>query len=122
MSLVPDLRNTRVIVVVFAMDGCGPCEEYVPRLRKQVEQLRANGAPFVVWVPGTPLQPGTIPVLLYDAASADPVLTAFADKLKISATPTTCVLTSKGGVERHEGALGQAELAKLLNGARIANN
>ena len=113
----PDLRNVRVIVVVFAMPGCGACDDYLPKFMHAVRQHQRWGAPFHVWRPGLPIHPGTIPVLLYDAASPDPALQDFADRLQIEATPTTAVL-GRRSVHKVEGSLGPMEIDNLLYVAR----
>jgi hypothetical protein len=117
---VPDLRNTKAVIVVFAMHGCPPCEEYLPRLTERLQEHAAGGAPFHVWSPGEPIYPGTIPVLFYDAASKDDELQDFADRLKISATPTTCLLT-RAGTSKIEGSMSPDKIDQLLVSARNAN-
>lgn len=117
---VPDLRNTKAVIVVFAMHGCPPCEEFLPRFTDRLGQYAAAGAPFYVWSPGEQIYPGTIPVLFYDAASTDDELQNLADRLKISATPTTCLLT-RSGVTKVEGAMTDAKIDQLLTSAQAAN-
>lgn len=118
--MTPDLRHTRALLVVFVMPGCGACEEYLPRLLKLINQHQMAGAPFHVWQPGDPLRPGMIPVLIYDAASEDPELQAFADRLKITATPTTALMT-RTNTARVEGAIDDAQAHRLLMAAAQAN-
>lgn len=113
----PDLRQISVLVVVFGMDGCGACDAYIPKFTKQVA---AAGAPFTIWAPGDKLARGQIPVLFYDASSEDPELAAFADQLKITATPTTCVLT-RYGTTKVEGAIPPEQVDALLVAAQRAN-
>lgn len=117
---VPDLRNTKAVIVVFAMHGCPPCEEYLPQLRERLEAHIAHGAPFHIWAPGEQIYPGTIPVLFYDAASEDDELQALADRLKISATPSTCLLT-RTGTSKVEGSMSADKIDQLLLSARNAN-
>jgi len=118
--MIPDLRHTRVLVVVWAMPDCGACDEYLPMFLQQVATHRANGAPFNVWAPGKAIMPGEIPVMLYDAAAENDELQAFADRLGVSATPTTCMLT-RNGTTKIEGAIGSAEVDQLLQAAQRAN-
>jgi thiol-disulfide isomerase/thioredoxin len=118
--MTPDLRHTRALIVVFVMPGCGACEEFLPRLLKLVAQHQAAGTPFRVWQPGQPLHPGEIPVLIYDAASEDAELQAFADRLKITATPTTALMT-RTNTARVEGAIDDAQASRLLLAAAQAN-
>ncbi len=118
-KLVPDLRNTRVIVVVWAMPGCGACDDYLPKFLARVDAFNQNGAPFLVWSPGKAIAPGQIPVLLYDAASTDAELQDFADKLKVTATPTTCVLTH-WNTSKIEGAVPEDQIDEILMAAQSA--
>lgn len=119
-ALIPDLRNTNVVLVVFAMHGCAACDTYLPQFRDQVEDHIAHGAPFRVWSPGQPLRRGEIPVLFYDAAAKDDDLQDFADRLGITATPTTCMLT-RAGAAKIEGAVSSEEVERLLTSAQNAN-
>jgi hypothetical protein len=118
--MMPDLRHTRVLVVVWAMPGCGACDEYLPMFLDQVAAMQKNGAPFHVWSPGKTIEPGEIPVLLYDAASESEELQDFADRLKVTATPTTCVLT-RWGATKVEGALDVPAVQRLLYQAQRSN-
>lgn len=119
-KLIPDLRNTRVLVVVWAMPGCGACDDYLPKFLARVDAFRAQGVPFNVWAPGQPLLATDIPVLLYDAASKDEELQDFADKLKVTATPTTCVLT-RSNTAKIEGAVPDDEIDQILDAAQRSN-
>ncbi len=118
--LVPDLRNTKAVIVVFAMHGCGACDTYLPKFMDRVEAHAAHGAPFRVWSPGEPIQPGVIPILLYDAASKSDELQDLADRLGITATPSTCLLT-RTSVNKIEGDIPLADLDRLLTSAQHAN-
>jgi hypothetical protein len=118
--MVPDLANTSVLVIVWAMPGCGACDEYLPMFLKQVAAHQGHGAPFHVWRPGQALEPGQIPVLLYDAASEDEELQALADRLGVSATPTTCLLT-RWTAQKVEGAISASDVDQLLYTAQRAN-
>lgn len=101
-----DLSNERVVVIVFAMPGCGACEEFLPRFAKLAAPYRRKG----------------LPVFVFDAASPDPGLQAFADQYKVSGTPTTLVLPRGQGVIRREGALDDAESQLLLDRAFAIHN
>jgi hypothetical protein len=118
--MTPDLRHTRALIVVFVMPGCGACEEFLPRFLALIGHHQAAGLPFRVWQPGQHLNPGEIPVLVYDAASEDPELQAFADRLKITATPTTALMT-RASTARIEGALDDDQARRLLAAAVQAN-
>jgi hypothetical protein len=119
--MIPDLKNTRVLVVVWAMPGCGACDEYLPMLLKQIEAHKSHGAPFHIWSPGKAIEPGEIPVLLYDAASEDEELQEFADRLGVSATPTTYLLT-RYGTSKIEGAVPSSDIDQLLYAAQRSNH
>jgi hypothetical protein len=117
---VIDLANTRVLVVVWAMPGCGACDEYMPVFTERVAAAQANGAPFKLCPPSKTVAPGEIPVLFYDAASENEELQDFADKLGVTATPTTCMMT-RYGTTKIEGAIPPGEIDKLLYAAHRAN-
>lgn len=114
-----DLRHTRAVIVVFAMHGCGPCEEYLPRFTKHVERLKRLQYPFVIMRPGGQLEPGQIPVMIYNAAAEDTELQTLADRLGINATPTTALLTRRDTIKL-EGALDDAQIDQLLYAATQA--
>ena len=118
---LPDLRGTKVIVVVWAMPGCGACDDYLPRFLERVEALKARQVPFHVWVPGEPIAKGSIPVLLCDAASTDEALQDLADKMKVTATPTTCVMTHYN-TAKVEGSVPVDQIDALLLDAHEANS
>jgi hypothetical protein len=115
-----DLRNTSVLIVVWAMPGCGACDQYLPEFTKRVNALKKRGAPLHIYQPGDVLEPGQIPVMFYDAAAENEELQAFADKLGVTATPTTCVMT-KRGTTKVEGAIPPGDIDKLLVDALNAN-
>jgi hypothetical protein len=96
------MTQQRVIVVVFAMPDCPACEDYVPRFLKRA-------APYQ--------QQGGVPVFIYNAASEDPNLQAFADRFSISATPTTLVLPRGPGHIKVEGSIDDAMIETLLRRA-----
>lgn len=113
--MIPDLSQTAVVIVVWAMHGCGPCGEYLPKVVAE-----CSAPPFVVWQPGVMLSRGQIPVLLCDAATEDPELSAFADKLGIKSTPTTCIMTRKD-TTKIEGAIDKPDLQRALAWAQRQN-
>ena len=113
-----DLGNTRVLIVVFAMPGCGACDEFIPEL---LSKIKKHGEPFHVVSKNSKITPGEIPVMLYDAAAEDSELQAFADGLGITATPTTCLMTRNFGTVKIEGAVESAEIDQLLRDALTAN-
>jgi thiol-disulfide isomerase/thioredoxin len=115
-----DLRDVNALLLVFAMPGCGACDEYLPRFEKLVKVYRAQGAPFQPWQPGQQIARGTIPVLVYDAAADNTELQAFCDRLGITATPTTALMTRKN-TAKIEGAIDNEQIERLLQAAMNAN-
>lgn len=116
----PDLQNVRVLLLVFAMPGCGACDEYLPRFEKHVRAFQRQGVPFHFWRPGQPIAAGSIPVLVYDAAADNVELQAFADRLGITATPTTAMMT-RTNTAKIEGAIDDDHIDRLLYAAATAN-
>ena len=115
-----DLNQHRVAIFVFAMHECPACEHFVPRLVEQVATLQAQGVPLVVVDEGVAVQPGSIPVLVYDAASEDPAVQKLADRFQVEATPTTVVVARQGSF-KCEGSLANNQILWLLNMATEAN-
>jgi len=115
------LENVNVLVAVFAQPECGACEEYLPRFLAQVEAFRQKKAPFLVYTDGVAIPPGFIPVLVFDVASPDSSLQAYANRYEVSATPTTVVQKSNGGVLKTEGALSDKQIEGLLGLAQLHN-
>lgn len=116
-----DLDQTNVVVVVFAMPGCGACEEYLPRMYSAIEYYQKLGHPFVVYDLGMKLKPGQIPVCVYDSTSTDPGVQQLADQHKISGLPTTLVLVRHGRNGRWEGGIDNETLVGALNSACTSN-
>ena len=117
-----DLANTRVLLVVWAMPGCGACDEYMPVFTERVENARkVHGVPFKIVSANQKVAPGEIPVLFYDAAAENEGLQDFADRLGVTATPTTCMMTHHG-TTKIEGAIPPDEIDQLLYAAHRANS
>ena len=81
-------------VFVFAQPGCPACEDYVPRF-----QRRAAGAPY--------------PVGIYHLGSGGRG-DEMANKFRVSAAPTTVVMTRRGQLQKHVGALADNVIERLL--------
>jgi hypothetical protein len=118
--LVPDLRGTKAVLVVWAMHGCPACDQYLPQLTERIAAHAADGAPFHIWAPGEAIYRGRILVLFYDAASKDEELQDLADRLGVTATPTTCLMT-RTGVHKVEGSMTPDKIDQLLIAAQNAN-
>jgi thioredoxin-like negative regulator of GroEL len=81
------------LVLVFVMDGCAACHEYVPRLKRLVG--------------------GKVGLHVRDVGR-DPRLAA---EFGIRATPTTIVRTRSGAVHRRVGSLPDDAVRTLLDRA-----
>lgn len=119
--MLPSLDNHKVAVVVFAMGECPACEHYLPRFVAEVEALRAQNYPFLVWAPGAAIPQGSIPILIYDAASPDVDVQKLADRFKVEATPTTIVMSRGAGSFKCEGGLANNQISWVLMMALEAN-
>jgi thiol-disulfide isomerase/thioredoxin len=117
----PDLSAHRAAVIVFAMEGCGACEHYVPRLIAKAQELNAHGYRFTVYEVGKAIPRGSIPILLYDAASLEPEIQKLADRFAVEATPTTIVLSQGPGSFKVEGNLADNQITWVLNMANEVN-
>jgi hypothetical protein len=116
-----DLSSHPAAVIVFAMEGCGACSHYVPRLVAKVEELKGHGYPFVVLSEGMKLPRGAIPIILCDASSPEPEVQKLADRFEISATPSTVVLAQGEGSFKVEGNLADNQIVWVLNMANEVN-
>lgn len=114
------LEHTRALIVVFAMPGCPACEEYVPRLERQVEGFKNLGHPINFHEAGAEIVPRTIPILVYDTTSKDAELVALCDVHKITNLPTTLLMTRQG-TSRIEGGLNDQQIYEMLSAAVSAN-
>lgn len=86
-------------VFVFHQHGCPACAQYLPRFKRVAGPHRA-----------------AIPIGIYDLAK-DQHGRAFADRLGgIRAVPTTVVMSDRGALHKHVGALDEATIARLLGG------
>lgn len=90
---------TSPAVLVFVMRNCGACSEYMPRFLRIVRPFHQKG----------------LGVQIIDVGG-DKRSSAFADRLKIKATPTTIVMGRRGPVRR-EGAITNTEIKKILEQA-----
>jgi thiol-disulfide isomerase/thioredoxin len=88
----------RPAVFMFVARGCPACHSYTP-----VFKQAARGFPH--------------PVGVYDVATGGHAA-AFANRMKIRATPTTIVMDSHGRMHRREGAIDAGAVRALLARAR----
>ena len=94
-----DLTNANVIVIVFVMDGCPACENYLPRFKRIAKPYSKAG----------------IQIAVFDANSKDDRVQDFADRINVRATPTTAVLPRGQGLVKVEGAVDDATIKQLLD-------
>lgn len=86
------------IVVVFHSDECSHCHDYLPRFRRVAVKYRA----FVA-IKSVKVAPTNFKIL---------------EQYRIGAFPTTCILDAKEKLlKRVEGAIDEAEIAKLFERA-----
>lgn len=102
------------------MPGCDHCDEYMPRFEAMMKAYQKVGVPFQVVQPNVAITDGAIPVAFYDASSADAELQAFCDRVGVSGTPLTVLMTRRG-MTKHEGAVDDNEIAQILTNAHQAN-
>lgn len=90
---------TNPAVFVFAMEGCGACEEYLPRFKQIAGPYRR-----------------ALPIGIYDVSKGGKPA-QFGDKLGVRATPTTIVMDRRGHFHRAVGALADRAIKQLLDRA-----
>lgn len=93
----------RVLVIVVSQEGCGHCEEYMPR--------------FVRIAAAYP----DVAMMAMDANDDRDEAQRWMEQFKVESTPTTYVLRHHalgGGAWRVEGAVDDATIARTLDFAR----
>lgn len=95
-----DLNRANVVVVLFVMEGCQACTEFLPRFQRAAAQYRNH-----------------FPIYVLDAASDDVETQKLADRTSVRATPTTLVLRRGPGIYKMEGSVGDADLRGILQSA-----
>lgn len=95
-----DLNRANVVVVVFVMEGCPACTEYLPRFQRVAALYHAH-----------------FPIYVLDAAADDAEIQRLADRTKVKATPTTLVMQRGPGVYKTEGAVDDADIQGILQSA-----
>jgi hypothetical protein len=84
-------------VFLFVAEGCPACHEFLPRFKNAAAPARARG----------------VPIGIYDLAR-DRHARYLAQKLAISATPTTIVLTRAGKLRRYIGGITATEVKRAI--------
>lgn len=115
-----NLERCSAVIVVFAMDGCPACEDYKPRLVRQVKRWQQHGARFVVAERPQEFSPSVIPVLLLDAQNANPQIQDVANQYGVTGLPTTILFRRWHGPTILEGAIGDREIEAMLHDAHSA--
>ena len=91
--------NSPAAIFVFGQAGCGHCTEYIPRFQRIARPYQK-----------------TFPIGIYDLAK-EPHAVEFADRLGgIRVTPTTVVMSRRGSLHKHPGALSDQQIRDLLEG------
>lgn len=109
-----DLSACDVVIIVFAMDGCHHCHEYMPRFERMLGSFQAKGWPFVYYDARPAFARGEMPVVIVDGASQDPTISQLADQHGVEGMPTTLILRRWGPVTKLEGAVSDRELYDAL--------
>lgn len=81
------------------MDGCGACEQYLPRFKQIAGPYRQ-----------------ALPIGIYDVSKGGKAA-AFGDKLGVRATPTTIMMDRRGKFHRVVGAIADRAIKQLLDRA-----
>lgn len=87
-------------VLVFVMEGCPACHEFVPRMKNVSAPFRARG----------------LSVQVVDITK-HPRAEQMATQMRVQATPTTIVRDRRGNMKRRVGAVPDQEIARLLASA-----
>lgn len=115
------VEQANVVILVFAMDGCPACKDYLPKLRDKLDAYQKAGYPLFEFKEGMIAAKGTIPVLVIDSQSSDPSVVSIADQYQVTALPTTVLLPRYGFPARWEGSLPDTDIDHLFQAAAIAN-
>ena len=91
--------NPPAAVFVFGQAGCGHCTEYIPRFQRIAKPYKKS-----------------FPIGIYDLAKERHAV-ELADRLGgIRVTPTTVVMSRRGSLHKHPGALSDQQIRDLLEG------
>lgn len=98
--------NAPVLVIVVSQDGCGHCEEYLPRFERVAAQYPE------------------LAMMHLDANDSRPEMVSWMEQFRLESTPTTYVMrhaSRGGGAWRVEGAVDDQTIARTLDFARSIN-
>lgn len=104
----------RAVIVVIVLRGCPACEDYKPRLRREISRWQAAGVPIALGQKGQTFDPGQVPVLLVDAEDPDPDVQRLLDEQGVQGLPTTILFLTGAPPQQQEGALSDREIYDLL--------
>lgn len=100
---IPD--DVDAIVVVFTMDGCGHCEDFMPTFERVARSWSR-----------------TVPAYELKADDPNPEIQRLADRLKVTGTPTTAAIRRySGGAAKIEGAGSAQQVNELFKQAHLVN-
>lgn len=91
-----DPNTSRVVVVVFTIEGCDACNSYKPRVQKIAVRYQQ-----------------IVPIVVLDAN--DPRNAALATRLNVGPVPATFVLRKPTGIIRVEGEIPDSQVAWLFD-------
>lgn len=112
-----NVEHCHAVIVVFAMEGCGACEDYKPRLETEIQRWQANGAPLVFARPGMTFEARHVPIILLDAQSSNAQIQAWADEFKVEGLPTTVLCRRGAPPQILVGAIDDRQIYDLLASA-----
>lgn len=128
-ALVADLGHGKPLVLHFWATWCGACREEFPRLRTTLLELPARGVEVALVTIDRPedrekaeemlrhFRLATLPALLLDAPSPDPVAQAVGDPRWDGTLPATFVFDARGKLAK--SFIGVTEPAKLIAAVRM---
>jgi thiol-disulfide isomerase/thioredoxin len=115
-----NVAHCPAVIVVFAMPGCSACDDFKPRLEREVQRWQQNGAPFVFAEPDREFAAHEIPVLLLDAQSTNAQIQGLADEFDVQGLPTTLLFRRNAQPDTFLGAIDDRQIYDLLLSATQA--
>lgn len=109
-----DLTMFRYFIAIFTLEGCGHCEEYVPKVEAEVARLRRKKHSIELLRAGQAPQGAAVLIAVYDLTAGDHSVQAFADRFQVETTPTTLILPQGPGAQKITGALTDSQVQHML--------
>lgn len=101
----PIPNDVDAIVVVFVMDGCGHCHDFMPTFNRIARSWNR-----------------TVPAYVLKADDPNPEIQRLADRLKVTGTPTTAAIRRySSGAAKIEGAGSAQQVNELFKQAHEIN-